>query len=83
MVYGWNKLLWKKKRDAGLISEEQYFDGLQIRDYVPGLRKQGLSGKHQGRRQRRPHRQTKSGRSFQGLQSGRHQSAGKPDDRCL
>nr|WP_321482721.1 hypothetical protein [uncultured Cohaesibacter sp.] len=44
MVYGWNKLLWKKKRDAGLISEEQYFDGLQIRDYVPGLRKQDYPG---------------------------------------
>lgn len=37
-VYGWNLALWAKKRDAGLISEAQYHDGLAIRDYVPGLR---------------------------------------------
>ncbi|SFP13309.1 hypothetical protein SAMN04488056_12337 [Cohaesibacter marisflavi] len=44
MVYGWNKQLWKKKLDAGLISKEQYREGLQIRDYVPGLRKQDYPG---------------------------------------
>lgn len=44
MIYGWNGLLWRKKRDAGLISEEQYLDGLTIRDYVPGLRKQDYPG---------------------------------------
>nr|WP_321457228.1 LPD38 domain-containing protein [uncultured Cohaesibacter sp.] len=44
MVYGWNRLLWKKKRDAGLISQEQYREGFGIRDYVPGLRKQDYPG---------------------------------------
>lgn len=44
MVYAWNKQLWRKKLDAGLISVEQYMDGLAIRDYVPGLRKQDYPG---------------------------------------
>ena len=44
MVYQWNSRLWKKKLDAGLISQEQYRDGLKIRDYVPGLRKQDYPG---------------------------------------
>jgi hypothetical protein len=38
MIYDWNRALWTKKRDAGLISQEQWADGLKIRDYVPGLR---------------------------------------------
>jgi hypothetical protein len=38
MVYEWNRLLWTKKRDAGLITHEQWEEGLKIRDYVPGVR---------------------------------------------
>lgn len=37
-VYAWNLELWRKKRDAGLITQAQYDDGLQIVDYVPGQR---------------------------------------------
>lgn len=37
-VYAWNRALWDKKRDAGLITGEQHADGLKIADYVPGLR---------------------------------------------
>ncbi|SNY93502.1 hypothetical protein SAMN04515647_3799 [Cohaesibacter sp. ES.047] len=44
MVYEWNRNLWKKKYDAGLISQEQFLDGLAIKDYVPGLRKQDYPG---------------------------------------
>jgi hypothetical protein len=38
MIYDWNRALWTKKRDAGLITDEQWAEGLKIRDYVPGLR---------------------------------------------
>lgn len=38
MVHEWNLGLWRKKLDAGLIDAETYSRGLQIRDYVPGLR---------------------------------------------
>lgn len=38
MIYDWNRALWTKKRDAGLITFEQWEEGLKIRDYVPGLR---------------------------------------------
>lgn len=38
MVHQWASELWKKKRDAGLITHEQWQDGLNIRDYVPGHR---------------------------------------------
>lgn len=38
MVYDWSRALWTKKRDAGLITQEQWAEGLKIRDYVPGLR---------------------------------------------
>lgn len=37
-VHDWTRALWAKKRDAGLITQEQYLEGLQIVDYVPGLR---------------------------------------------
>ncbi|MGR3571176.1 hypothetical protein, partial [Brevirhabdus sp.] len=37
-VYEWNLALWKKKLDAGLITPRVYEEGLQIVDYVPGLR---------------------------------------------
>ena len=38
MVHRWGKNLWTKKRDAGLITLEQWEDGLKIVDYVPGQR---------------------------------------------
>ncbi|PLW77897.1 LPD38 domain-containing protein [Cohaesibacter celericrescens] len=44
MVHEWNRNLWKKKYDAGLISQDQFLDGLAIKDYVPGLRKQDYPG---------------------------------------
>lgn len=37
-IYQWNLALWKKKLDAGLITTRVYEEGLQIADYVPGLR---------------------------------------------
>lgn len=37
-VYDWLGALWKKERDAGLITDEAYQNGLQIRDYVPLMR---------------------------------------------
>lgn len=37
-VYDWNRALWQKKRDAGLITDAQHQGGLEIVDYVPGLR---------------------------------------------
>lgn len=37
-VHEFNRALWKKKFDAGLIDETTYNDGLAIVDYVPGLR---------------------------------------------
>lgn len=37
-VYDWNRALWDKKLDAGLITGSQHADGLKIVDYVPGLR---------------------------------------------
>lgn len=37
-IYDWNRALWDKKLDAGLITEKQHADGLAIVDYVPGLR---------------------------------------------
>lgn len=37
-VYDWGRAMWAKKRDAGLITNAQYQDGLKIKDYVPGLR---------------------------------------------
>lgn len=37
-VYEWNTALWQKKRDAGLITDEQHQAGLAIVDYVPGMR---------------------------------------------
>jgi hypothetical protein len=43
-VYDWNRALWRKKLDAGLITKAQYRDGLLIRDYVPGLRKFDYDG---------------------------------------
>lgn len=43
-VYDWNRALWRKKLDAGLISQSQYRDGLAIRDYVPALRKFDYDG---------------------------------------
>lgn len=42
MVYEWNNRLWKKKFDAGLITEEQYEGGIQDHpDYVPFIRDMG------------------------------------------
>ncbi len=41
--------LWKKKLDAGLITPEQYEAGLQIKDYVPGLRSFDYDGDGQVR----------------------------------
>jgi Large polyvalent protein associated domain 38 len=38
MVYDFNLALWAKKRDAGLITEEQYQGGLLVKDYVPIMR---------------------------------------------
>jgi hypothetical protein len=38
MVHDFATALWTKKRDAGLITHEQWQDGLNIKDYVPGLR---------------------------------------------
>ena len=35
MVYEWTSNMWRKKRDAGLISQESYEAGLKIKDYVP------------------------------------------------
>lgn len=37
-VYAWIRALWQKKLDAGLITREQFDEGLKIVDYVPGLR---------------------------------------------
>lgn len=37
-IHAWSRALWQKKRDAGLITEQAYQQGLAIRDYVPGLR---------------------------------------------
>lgn len=37
-VHAWARALWLKKREAGLITEKQYQEGLAIKDYVPGLR---------------------------------------------
>ncbi|WP_375285315.1 LPD38 domain-containing protein [Marinicauda pacifica] len=42
MLYEWNNRLWKKKFDAGLITEEQYEGGIQDHpDYVPFIRDMG------------------------------------------
>ena len=38
MVYDWTNRLWKKRLDAGLITQEQYDEGLQTPDYVPFFR---------------------------------------------
>ena len=39
MVYEWNNALWKKERDGGLITPEQYDSGLSEHpDYVPAMR---------------------------------------------
>lgn len=48
MVYDWNLAFWKLKRDAGLISVEQYKAGLKIRDYVPMRRVLDDAGKSDG-----------------------------------
>ncbi len=37
-VHEFSRALWRKKLDAGLIDQETHELGLQIRDYVPGLR---------------------------------------------
>lgn len=37
-AYEFNRALWKKKLDAGLIDKKTYSEGLAIKDYVPGLR---------------------------------------------
>jgi len=37
-IYDWNRALWDKKLDAGLITGQQHAEGLKIVDYVPGLR---------------------------------------------
>jgi len=37
-VHDWSRALWTKKYQAGLISREQWENGLNIKDYVPGLR---------------------------------------------
>jgi hypothetical protein len=38
MVHDFAQSLWTKKRDAGLITQEQWQAGRAIKDYVPGLR---------------------------------------------
>lgn len=38
MIYDYNRGLWKKMRDAGMLSDQQYQDGLVRRNYVPLLR---------------------------------------------
>lgn len=38
MVHDWARALWTKKFEAGLITKEQFTEGLAIKDYVPGLR---------------------------------------------
>lgn len=38
LVHDFAQALWSKKRDAGLISQEQWEGGMAIKDYVPGLR---------------------------------------------
>lgn len=38
MVHEWATELWKKKYESGLITEDQWKEGLQITDYVPGQR---------------------------------------------
>ncbi|MFN5251908.1 MAG: LPD38 domain-containing protein, partial [Bacteroidota bacterium] len=38
MVHDWARALWTKKFEAGLITREQFTEGLAIKDYVPGLR---------------------------------------------
>ena len=37
-VHEFGRALWTKKRDAGLIDQQTYLEGLAITDYVPGLR---------------------------------------------
>lgn len=37
-AHEFSRALWRKKLDAGLIDQETHELGLQIRDYVPGLR---------------------------------------------
>lgn len=48
LVYAWNRALWDKKRDAGLISPDEHAAGLEIRDYVPGLRDWSYEGDPDG-----------------------------------
>jgi hypothetical protein len=38
MIYDYNRGLWKKMRDAGLINDEQYLDGQVRKNYVPLFR---------------------------------------------
>lgn len=38
MIYDYQRALWAKARDAGVISDEQWQAGEAIRDYVPGHR---------------------------------------------
>lgn len=38
MVHEWATALWTKKRDAGLITDKQWQEGMAIKDYVPGMR---------------------------------------------
>ena len=66
-VYAWSRALWAKKRDAGLITDEQYVQGLDIRDYVPGLRSFDYEGDVPGKGGRRG-QSAKSGyaRQFRG-----------------
>ncbi len=66
-VYEWSRALWAKKRDAGLITDEQYMRGLEIRDYVPGLRSFDYDGDVPGKGGRRG-QSAKSGyaRQFRG-----------------
>ncbi|WP_336800483.1 LPD38 domain-containing protein [Kaistia sp. MMO-174] len=60
-VYDWNTALWRKKRDAGLITDDQHAAGLEIVDYVPGLRAFDYAGDPAGKASGRRGGSTKGG----------------------
>lgn len=66
MIYDWQQALWRKKLDAGLISLDQYRQGLEIKDYVPGLRAFDYDGDPTGKAGRAGSGKSGFVRRFQG-----------------